>query len=91
MIYLLINLIRLLQLVVFIRVLLTWIMPGRLPSPLHKVAEPIDRMLRVFQVLIPVGHGFIDIGPMLCLLLLEVIQRVLIGVFYSSMVAFPAF
>ena len=83
MIYLLINLIRLVQLVIFVRVLLTWIMPGRLPELLQKVANPIDRLLHVFRVLIPAGGAFIDIGPMLCLLLLEVIQRVLIAAFYT--------
>ncbi|MGM0599545.1 MAG: YggT family protein [Candidatus Rifleibacteriota bacterium] len=88
MIVLIINLIRLLQLVIFVRVLLTWIMPGRLPEPLQKIADPIDRLLKVFQVLIPVGPGFIDIGPMLCLLLLEVIQRVLISAFYSGAALF---
>jgi len=88
MIVLIVNLIRLLQLVIFVRVLLTWIMPGRLPEPLQKIANPVDRLLKVFQVLIPVGPGFIDIGPMLCLLLLEVIQRVLIGAFYSGAVLY---
>lgn len=83
MVYLLLNLIRLLQMVIFVRVLLTWIMPGRLPEALQKVANPIDRLLGFFRVLIPAGGAFIDIGPMLCLLLLEVIQRVIIAAFYT--------
>ncbi len=86
MIPLLIYAIRAVQLVIFIRVLLTWIMPGRLPEPLQKIADPIDRMLKVFRVLIPMGPAYIDLGPMLCLLLLEVIQRFLISAHY--MVAF---
>jgi YggT family protein len=83
MLYLLSNLIRLLQIVIFIRVLLTWIMPGQLPGPLQKVANPIDRLLKIFQVLIPAGGGFIDIGPMLCLVLLEVIQMVLRAAYFT--------
>ncbi len=82
MLILIINLLRLLQIVIFIRVLLTWIMPGQLPGALQKAAQPIDKMLAVFRVLIPAGQAYIDIGPMLCLLLIEVIQRVLISAAY---------
>ncbi|GAB4284786.1 MAG: hypothetical protein Kow0029_31460 [Candidatus Rifleibacteriota bacterium] len=89
MIILLINLIRLLQFVIFIRVLLTWIMPGRLPDPIQTVAFHIDKILKYFQVLIPMGGAHLDLGPMLCLLLLEVIQRVLISALYAG--AIPAF
>lgn len=83
MIVLMIYLIRALQTVIFIRVILTWVMPGQLPGQLQKVAQPIDRLLKIFQVLIPAGPAFIDIGPMLCIVLLEVIQRVLIAAHYS--------
>jgi uncharacterized protein YggT (Ycf19 family) len=50
---------------------------------LQKVANPIDRLLKIFQVLIPAGGGFIDIGPMLCLVLLEVIQMVLRAAYFT--------
>lgn len=89
MIILLINLIRLIQIIVFIRVLLTWIMPGRLPQGLQPIVAPIDKVLKVFQVLIKTGPGYLDLGPMLFLLLLEVIQRVLISALASG--AIPAF
>jgi YggT family protein len=79
MILLLIYALRIVQAVIFIRVVLTWVMPGKLPEPLQKIAEPIDRMLKVFQVLIPMGGAYLDIGPMLCLVLIEVIQRFLLS------------
>ena len=74
---LLIELLRLLQLVVFVRVLLTWIMPGNLPALVRPAAARIDQVLRHFQVLIPAGPGYIDLGPMLFMLLIEVIMRLL--------------
>ncbi len=87
--YLLIELLRLVQLVVFIRVILTWIMPGNLPPAIRPITSRIDLVLRRFQVLIPMGPGFIDLGPMLFLLLIEVIMRVLIAIMYSGYMGGP--
>ena len=84
MLRLLIELLRILQLVVFIRVILTWVMPGRLPPAIKPVTDRIDLVLRRFQVLIPMGPGYIDLGPMLFLLLIEVINRILIAVVISG-------
>lgn len=84
MIALLINVLRFVQLVVFIRVILTWIMPGNLPVAVRPVTDRIDMVLRKFQVLIPAGPGYIDLGPMLFLLLIEVINRVLIGMYLTG-------
>jgi uncharacterized protein YggT (Ycf19 family) len=81
---LLINFLRIVQLVIFIRIVLTWIMPGRLPKGLRPIAEPIDKLLKKFQVLLPMGPGYIDLGPALCLLLLEGVQRVLIAATISA-------
>ena len=80
----LIELLRLLQFIVFVRVILTWIMPGNLPQPVRPLVARIDGMLRHFQVLIPMGPGYIDLGPMLFLLLIEVIMRVLYAILYSG-------
>ncbi|MDD2997800.1 MAG: YggT family protein [Candidatus Riflebacteria bacterium] len=81
---LLIELLRLLQFVIFIRVFLTWIMPGQLPAAIRPVTNVIDDVLRRFRVLIPMGPGFIDLGPLLLMLLLEVIAMVLTSMAYSG-------
>ncbi|MDD3148240.1 MAG: YggT family protein [Candidatus Riflebacteria bacterium] len=79
-----IELLRLLQFVVFIRIILTWIMPGKLPPAIRPVTDRIDLVLRRFQVLIPMGNAYIDLGPMLFLALIEVIMRVLVSLMYSG-------
>lgn len=84
MIVLLINFLRVVQFVVFIRVILTWIMPGNLPVAVRPVTDRIDLVLRKFQVLIPAGPGYIDLGPMLFLLLIEVINRVLFSMYLTG-------
>ncbi len=84
MMLLIVNLLRIVQFVVFVRVILTWIMPGRLPAAILPLTNRIDQVLRRFQVLIPVGPGFIDLGPMLFLLLLEVVNRVLINMYLTG-------
>jgi uncharacterized protein YggT (Ycf19 family) len=85
MLVLLINILRFIQLVVFFRVILTWIMPGRLPAIIQPVAAKIDTVLRRFQVLIPAGPGYIDLGPMLFLLLLEAAGRLLASFYLSGL------
>ena len=89
MLRLLIELLRILQLVVFIRVILTWVMPGRLPPAIKPIADRIDLVLRRFQVLIPMGPGYIDLGPMLFLVLVEVIMRVLYAMMWRGMLGAP--
>ena len=81
---LLINLVRALQFIVLIRVMLTWIMPGNPPRAILPLTSRIDLVLKRFQVLIPAGAGYIDLGPMLFLLLLEVVNRILIGMVLSG-------
>jgi len=81
---LLIDLLRVVQLIVFFRVMLTWIMPGKPPRAILPLTSRIDLVLKRFQVLIPAGPGYLDLGPMLFLLLLEVISRVLIGIVFSG-------
>jgi len=68
---------RIIQLVVFIRLMLTWIMPGRLPKGIRPLTDPIDKVLKKFQVLIPMRGAYMDIGPLLFLLLLMAIQHFL--------------
>lgn len=84
MLIIVINILRALQFVVLIRVLLTWIMPGNPPRAIQPLTSQIDKVLKRFQVLIPAGPGYIDLGPMLFLLLIEVINRILITLAFSG-------
>jgi len=84
MLVIVIEVLRAVQFIVLIRVLLTWIMPGNPPRAILPVTSRIDRVLKRFQVLIPAGPGYIDLGPMLFLLLIEVINRILITLALSG-------
>lgn len=77
MISLVIAIFRIIQLVVFVRIMLTWIMPGRLPKVVRPISDPIDKVLKKFQVLIPMRGAYMDLGPLLFLLLLVAIQHFL--------------
>lgn len=88
MILFIVNLLRVVQFIVFVRVILTWIMPGRLPAIVKPAADKIDLVLKRFQVLIPAGPAYLDLGPMLFLLLLEVINRVLVNLYLSGLLRF---
>jgi len=70
---------RLLQLAIFLRVMLTWIAPD--PSAaraFRRFTDPMDRLLKPFSVAIPMGPAYLDLGPMLALFLIEGLSRVLI-------------
>ncbi|HNW33582.1 MAG TPA: YggT family protein [Candidatus Ozemobacteraceae bacterium] len=70
---------RLLQLAIFLRVMLTWIAPD--PSAARafsRFTDPMDRLLKPFSVAVPMGPAYLDLGPMLALFLIEGISRVLI-------------
>ncbi|HOY67700.1 MAG TPA: YggT family protein [Candidatus Ozemobacteraceae bacterium] len=70
---------RLLQLAIFLRVMLTWIAPDPYQArSFRRFTDPIDRLLKPFSVAIPMGPAYLDLGPMLALLLIEAISRVLI-------------
>ena len=69
---------RVVQLIVFIRVILTWIVPDPRNPMLRKFTEPVDRILAPFRVVIPMGGAMMDLGPLLFLLLIEAIMRVVV-------------
>lgn len=76
---LLLQLLRLVQLVVVARVLMTWIYPNPAHQPFRAVTQPIDKVLKPFRVTVPLGGAMLDLGPLLFLLLIEGLQRVLIA------------
>ncbi len=70
---------RLVQLAIFLRVMLTWVAPD--PSSMRNLrwfTDPMDRLLKPFSVAIPMGPAYLDLGPMLALFLIEGISRVII-------------
>lgn len=71
----LVPVLQLLELLIFIRILMTWFV-----NPFDRrfkiFTDPIDRILRPFRILIQMGGGAVDIGPMLALVLLQVLERV---------------
>lgn len=73
----LVGVLKLVQLVVVLRVLLTWFYPDPYNQPLPAVTKRIDNMLRPFRVRVPLRGAMLELGPLLFLLLLEGIQRVL--------------
>lgn len=82
MIGLLLWALRLLQMAIFLRIMLTWIAPDPYAlRNLRRFTDPIDRLLKPFSVAIPMGPAYLDLGPMLALLLIEGISRVLIQLF----------
>ncbi|HEY9071110.1 MAG TPA: YggT family protein [Candidatus Ozemobacteraceae bacterium] len=70
---------RLLQFAIFLRVMLSWVAPGPIQTQrMRWFTDPIDRLLKPFSVAVPMGPAYLDLGPMLALLLVEAVSRVLI-------------
>ena len=72
----LIPILQLLELLIFIRVLMTWFV-NPFDARFRFFTEPVDKILRPFRVLIQFGGGAVDIGPLLALVLIDMVQRVL--------------
>ena len=81
MILLIVNLLRIFEVLIIIRVLFSWFHPGPIArnSPFQPIVHPIDQLLRVFRVLIPVGNAYIDLGPILAIVTIQALERVLVN------------
>jgi len=77
--YLLSGFIGLLYLMIVLRVLLSWISPGR-SLPMRILMKYTDPVLRPFQAIIPT-IGAIDISPLVVLLFLGFLQNAIRGIF----------
>mgnify|MGYP001601287798 CR=1 FL=1 len=73
-----VQFLRILEMAILIGVLMKWFMPYPRQPALRKFSEFMDRILKPFQVLFPMGGAFLDLGPLLALLLLQMIERVLL-------------
>ncbi|MBF0409824.1 MAG: YggT family protein [Candidatus Riflebacteria bacterium] len=75
---LLVQALRLFELAIILRILMTWFLtPGDRRFLIF--TRPIDRFLEFFRVLIPMGRMQLDIGPILALMLIQAVERVLIN------------
>lgn len=73
---------RLLEWLIFIRIILSWLPIGRNPVTqiLYSLTEPVLGPVRAMVDKSPLGGGMaIDFSPIIALFLLSLIQRLLIG------------
>ncbi|MFZ2959831.1 MAG: YggT family protein [Candidatus Ozemobacteraceae bacterium] len=76
---LLISCLQVLQLAILFRVLLTWIIRNPYDRRFISFTAPIDAILKPFKVVIPMGGAFLDLGPVLALVTLQILERILIS------------
>ncbi len=74
--YALVQLFRVLQIMVFARVLLSWFPMERGNRWIRSFIETVDAMTKPFKVVFPMGNAAIDIGPLLFLAVVEGIIRI---------------
>lgn len=77
----LLRLIGLLELLILIRVLLSWVAPNRNSEPMRTVCRITDPIMRPFRVVIPMGQMGLDIGPILALLAIQLIRNIVANLF----------
>lgn len=72
-------LIRIIEILILIRVLLSWIpFQNEFTSLVYTITEPL---LKPFRVFIPLGTARLDISPFLLYLILRIVKVLLIKVF----------
>jgi len=77
-----IHLLRFLQLVIIIRVFLSWVslFPG---NPYYRwFMAKTDLLLKPFRVVVPLGGAFMDLGPIFALLILQLVERLVIRLMF---------
>ena len=80
--FFLVNTIKILKYAILVRILLSWIKPGRsgrFSQILHEITEPI---LRIFRNLLP-KTGMMDFSPILAFFALDFAQIGIISLFSS--------
>ncbi|MEW6534589.1 MAG: YggT family protein [Candidatus Auribacterota bacterium] len=82
MIVILVKLLSLYELILFIRIIMSWIQPdpyNPVVRFLHSMTDPILIPLR--RIIPPLG-GMIDLSPMILFILIEFLKRALLRSFY---------
>jgi YggT family protein len=71
---------RLLQLLVFARVIISWIPSINRYHPVARfIYQTTEPMLRPFRAVLPVGGGGIDFSPVILLVVLVVAERLILA------------
>lgn len=72
---------RVVEVLILIRIVLSWIMPSRneFTELVYSVTEPI---LSPFRVMLPLGHARLDLAPIIVYFLIGIIKRVVISFAY---------
>jgi uncharacterized protein YggT (Ycf19 family) len=73
----LIDALRLLELAIVIRVFMTWVTVYPGDPRFSWFIGPMDKLLKPFRVVFPIGRAMMDLGPMLAIILLQVIISIL--------------
>lgn len=77
MILIIVDVLRLIQFLILVRVVLSWLADPRDPK-YRWFNDRIDLMLKPFRVLIPMGNALMDLGPLLALLFFQALTSVVI-------------
>jgi YggT family protein len=75
---LLIHALRFLQLVIIVRIFLSWVPLFPRNRYYRLFLEKTDTLLKPFRVVIPLGGAFMDLGPLFALLILQLMERLVI-------------
>lgn len=76
-----ILLLQILQVLILVRVVISWVAPGSRSPFVEFVATVTDPILRPIQALLP-RTGPIDFSPMIALFLIYLLQNVLVSAAY---------
>jgi YggT family protein len=71
---------RLLQLVVFARVIISWIPVNRYHPVVRFIYNVTEPMLRPFRAVVRVGAGGVDFSPMILLVVLIIAEQLIVSV-----------
>lgn len=72
--------IRVIEILVLIRIILSWVMPSRneFTDLVYNVTEPL---LKPFRFNIPIGRMYMDLSPIVLFFVLSLLKRVIIYIF----------
>lgn len=76
----LLLILKIIEVLVFIRIILSWVMPGRneFTDLVYNLTEPL---LAPFRFKIPLGHMYLDIAPVILIIVLGLLKRLIFYIF----------